>query len=62
MSEEKSVITDIAILMFVPPLAAYRQVGKTKHFWINLGLLCCCCGVGSMGHALWLKFTDQKGE
>jgi len=52
-------ILKILLSIFLPPVAAFLQVGITKHFWINL-LLCLLGGVPGMVHALWLVFTDQK--
>ncbi len=52
-------ILKILLSIFLPPIAAFLQVGITKHFWINL-LLCLLGGVPGMVHALWLVFTDQK--
>ena len=52
-------ILKILLSIFLPPIAAFLQVGITKHFWINL-LLCLLGGVPGMVHALWLVFTDLK--
>jgi len=52
-------ILKILLSIFLPPVAAFLQVGITKHFWINL-VLCLLGGVPGMVHALWLVFTDQK--
>ncbi len=52
-------ILKILLSIFLPPIAAFLQVGITKHFWINL-VLCLLGGVPGMVHALWLVFTDQK--
>ena len=31
-------IVKIILAIFLPPVAAFMQVGVTKHFWINLVL------------------------
>jgi len=53
-------VIKIILAIILSPLAAYLQVGATKHFWINLVLLVLTFGVGSLIHALWLVLTDQK--
>ena len=52
-------IAKIILSIFLPPVAAYMQVGATKHFWINI-LLTLLCGIPGMIHALWLVLTDQE--
>jgi len=46
-------IVKIILAIFLPPVAAYLQVGLTKHFWINI-ILTILGGVPGMIHALWL--------
>jgi uncharacterized membrane protein YqaE (UPF0057 family) len=46
-------ILKIVLAIILPPVAAFMQVGPTKHFWINL-VLTLCCGLPGMIHALWL--------
>ncbi|HMB67974.1 MAG TPA: YqaE/Pmp3 family membrane protein, partial [bacterium] len=46
--------------IFLPPLAAFVQVGISTHFWINLALTL-AGGLPGMVHALWLVFTDRSG-
>ncbi|GJM44833.1 MAG: Pmp3 family protein [Gemmatimonadota bacterium] len=53
------VILKIIASIFLPPLAAYLQVGITTHFWINLALTL-AGGVPGMVHALWLVFTKRS--
>lgn len=52
-------IVKVLLAIFLPPVAAFMQVGATKHFWINLVLFFLLFGVGGMIHALWLVLTDQ---
>ena len=51
-------IVKILLAIFLPPVAAFMQVGATKHFWINL-ILTLLCGIPGMIHGLWLVLTDQ---
>lgn len=53
-------ILKVILAILLAPLAAFIQVGATKHFWINLVLLVLTFGVASIIHALWLVLTDQK--
>jgi uncharacterized membrane protein YqaE (UPF0057 family) len=53
----KIVLIIIAILL--PPLAAYLQVGVSKHLWINI-ILCFLFFVPGVLHALWLVLGDHK--
>jgi len=50
----------LIIALLLPPLAAYLQVGATKHLWINI-ILCLLLWVPGVLHALWLVFSDTKG-
>jgi len=49
----------IILAILLPPVAAYLQVGATKHLWINI-ILTLLWGIPGMIHALWLVLTDQK--
>lgn len=53
-------IVKIILAIFLPPVAAFMQVGITTHFWINI-VLTICMAVPGMIHALWLVLTDKKG-
>ena len=53
----KLLLAIIAILL--PPLAAFLQVGTSKHLWINI-ILCFFVWVPGVLHALWLVLTDVK--
>jgi uncharacterized membrane protein YqaE (UPF0057 family) len=52
-------ILKIVLAILLPPVAAFMQVGATKHFIINL-VLTLCCGIPGMIHALWLVLTKQS--
>jgi len=49
----------IILAILLPPVAAYLQVGATKHLWINI-VLTLLWGIPGMIHALWLVLTDQQ--
>ncbi len=52
-------ILKIVLAIFLPPVAAYMQVGISTHFWINI-VATLCLGVPGVIHALWLVLTDKK--
>jgi uncharacterized membrane protein YqaE (UPF0057 family) len=52
-------ILKIILAIFLPPVAAYLQVGITKHFWINI-VLTLLVALPGVCHALWLVLTDKK--
>ena len=54
-------VVKIILAILLASVAAYLQVGATKHLWINFALLILTVGFGSLIHALWLVLTDQKG-
>jgi len=54
-------ILKIVLCIFLPPVAAYMQVGATKHLWINI-ILTLMMGVPGMIHALWLVLTKQTAS
>jgi uncharacterized membrane protein YqaE (UPF0057 family) len=56
-SMNKLLLLIIAILL--PPLAAYLQVGATKHLWLNI-VLCLFVWVPGILHAVWLVLTDTR--
>ena len=45
--------------LFLPPLAAFLQVGITTHFWISVALTLLGWIPGTL-HGLWLVFSDQQ--
>lgn len=53
-------LVKLILAVFLPPVAAFLQVGLTKHFWINI-VLCFLGFVPGLVHAMWLVLTDQKG-
>lgn len=52
-------ILKIILCILLPPVAAFMQVGATKHFWINI-VLTILGGLPGMIHALWLTLSDKK--
>lgn len=54
-------IVKIILCIFLPPVAAYLQVGATKHLWINI-VLTLLGGIPGVIHALWLVLTKQKAS
>ena len=48
----------IILAIFLPPVAAYLQVGLTTHFWINLALTL-IGGIPGIIHAFWLIFSGR---
>lgn len=54
-------ILKIICSILLPPVAAYLQVGVTKHFWINV-ILTLLGGIPGVLHALWLVLTNQKAS
>ena len=52
-------IIKILLAIFLPPVAAFIQVGFGAHFWLNI-LLTLLGGLPGMIHALWLVVTDKK--
>lgn len=49
----------IILAIFLPPVAAFLQVGVSTHFWINI-ILTLLGGLPGVIHALWLVLTDKK--
>ncbi len=52
-------IVKILLAIFLPPVAAFMQVGLSLHFWLNILLTILFMFPGSV-HALWLVATDRK--
>lgn len=52
-------IVKIILCLFLPPVAAYLQVGVTTHFWINI-LLTLLGGLPGVIHALWLVLGNKS--
>ncbi|MDX6765880.1 MAG: YqaE/Pmp3 family membrane protein [Candidatus Methylacidiphilales bacterium] len=50
----------IILSIFLPPVAAFLQVGLTLHFWLNI-VLTLCGGLPGVIHALWLVVTKKRG-
>jgi len=53
-------IVKIILAIFLPPVAAFMQVGTSTHFWINI-VLTLLGGVPGVIHALWLVLTKKTG-
>ena len=53
-------IVKILLSIFLPPVAAFLQVGLTMHFFVNI-LLTLLGGLPGMVHALWLVVTNRTG-
>ena len=51
-------ILKIILALFLPPVAAFLQVGVSTHFWINI-ILTLLGGIPGVIHALWLVLTDK---
>lgn len=54
-------ILKIILAIFLPPVAAFMQVGISTHFWINIALTL-LGGIPGMIHAIWLVATNQAGR
>ena len=52
-------VLKIVLCIFLPPVAAFLQVGATKHLWINI-VLTILGGLPGIIHAFWLVLTDKK--
>jgi uncharacterized membrane protein YqaE (UPF0057 family) len=48
----------IILAIFLPPVAAFLQVGLGVHFWLNILLWCLGILPGQI-HALWLVVTKK---
>jgi uncharacterized membrane protein YqaE (UPF0057 family) len=53
-------IIKIILAIFIPPIAAFMQVGLSLHFWLNI-VLCLLGGLPGVIHALWLVLTNKSG-
>jgi uncharacterized membrane protein YqaE (UPF0057 family) len=51
-------IIKILLAIFLPPVAAFLQVGLGLHFWLNI-LLTLLGGLPGVVHALWLVVTQK---
>lgn len=51
-------IIKIILAIFLPPVAAFLQVGLGMHFWLNI-LLTLLGGLPGMIHALWLVIKKK---
>ena len=53
-------VVKIILSLVLPPVAAFMQVGATKHLWINIALTLLGFYIGGIVHALWLVLGDKK--
>ncbi|WP_425397771.1 YqaE/Pmp3 family membrane protein [Aeoliella sp.] len=51
-------VVKIVLSIFLPPVAAFMQVGLSTHFWINI-VLTLLGGIPGVVHALWLVLADR---
>jgi uncharacterized membrane protein YqaE (UPF0057 family) len=51
-------ILKIILAIFLPPVAAFLQVGLSTHFWLNI-VLTILGGLPGMIHALWLVLAKK---
>ena len=50
----------IVLAIFLPPVAAFLQVGLSLHFFLNI-VLTLLGGLPGMVHALWLVVKKKTG-
>ena len=53
-------IVKILLAIFLPPIAAFLQVGLSLHFFVNIVLTLLGILPGTV-HALWLVVTKRTG-
>jgi uncharacterized membrane protein YqaE (UPF0057 family) len=51
-------LVKVLFAIFLPPVAAFLQVGLGVHFWINI-ILTLLGGLPGMVHAIWLIASQQ---
>lgn len=51
-------ILKIILAIFLPPVAAFLQVGLSTHFWLNI-VLTILGGLPGVIHALWLVLAKK---
>jgi uncharacterized membrane protein YqaE (UPF0057 family) len=51
-------IVKILLAIFLPPVAAFLEVGVSLHFWLNI-VLTLLGGIPGVIHALWLVLRKQ---
>lgn len=51
-------LVKIILAIFLPPVAAFLQVGLSLHFFLNI-VLTLLGGLPGMVHALWLVVTKK---
>lgn len=53
-------IVKILLAIFIPPIAAFLQVGVSMHFFLNI-VLWILGGIPGIAHGLWLVLTNKSG-
>lgn len=53
------IIVKILLAIFLPPVAAFLQVGVSTHLWINI-VLTLLGGFPGVIHALWLVLANKS--
>ena len=53
-------IVKLILCFFLPPVAAFLQVGLSLHFWLNI-VACLLGGLPGIIHAFWLVLTNKSG-
>ena len=51
-------LVKILLVIFLPPVAAFLQVGLGFHFWVNI-VLTLLGGIPGLIHALWLVVKNK---
>ena len=60
MSGEGISLVRVLLAIFLPPVAAFLQVGLSAHFFINI-IFTLLGGLPGMLHALWLVVKNKSG-
>lgn len=60
MSGESISLIRVILAIFLPPIAAFLQVGLSAHLFINI-ILTLLGGFPGMVHALWLVVKNKEG-
>lgn len=59
MSTESISLIRVILAIFLPPIAAFLQVGISAHLFINI-VLTILGGIPGMVHALWLVVKNKQ--
>ena len=55
------IVVKLIFALFMPPIAAWLQVGISTHFWISI-CLTLLGGIPGIIHAFWLVITKQTAQ